>query len=260
MPVCSIFLLSLKTSISAFIAAIRNTTSRLHPLVTAKVIRWIITPTTLSKEPLLTTHSPWHILLILPGALTTLPQHLQPLIQNQWSIQAGIPSRIISTFPSTNHNLLHPSPADIPSLTRSLAHPKTAPSAQALELSSELRDWISGGKGPGGAVSMLNLLAFNRGMKEQYLEYGKAFAESIGSSRGGVAKIVGKVVPGSYDDGWDEVALAHYPSLDHFADMLAGEDYQAVNKRFRVGSLRDTCILCTSEVEDEVSGVVKANL
>ncbi|KAI4194616.1 MAG: hypothetical protein LQ350_007671 [Teloschistes chrysophthalmus] len=288
MPVCSVFLLSLKTSIPTFLAAVQATSPRLDPLVTAKVIRWIITPTSLSKESLLSPSSPWHVLVILPGALTTLPEHLQPLIENQWSIEAGIPSKLISTFSSTNHNLLHPSPVDVPPLTGSMVDSKTAPSAQSLELSGELRDWISGGKGPKGAVSMLNLLAFNPGLKDQYLEYGKAFAKSIGSKRGGVAKIVGKVLPESCDDGWDEtlsfsasmflqgeariyrwawleltrsqMALAHYPSLEHFADMLAGEDYQAVNKRFRVGSLRDTCILCTSEVEVEVSGGVKANL
>ncbi|KAL9583694.1 MAG: hypothetical protein Q9212_002560 [Teloschistes hypoglaucus] len=260
MVVCSVFLLSLRTSIPNFLAAVRATSPGLDPLVTAKVIRWIITPTTLSKETLLSPSSPWHILLILSGALTTLPEHLQPLIENQGSIQAGVPSKLISTFATTNHNLLHPSPADVPPLTGSLADPKTTPSAQALELSGELRDWISGGKGPRGSVSMLNLLAFKHGRKDQYLEYGKAFAKSIGSKRGGVAKIIGKVTSESCDDGWDEVALAHYPSLEHFADMLAGEDYQAVNKRSRVGSLRDTCILCTSEVEIEVCGGVKANL
>jgi len=49
------------------------------------------------------------------------------------------------------------------------------------------------------------------------------------------------------------IALAHYPSLDHFADMIASEDYQDVNKRYRIPSLRDTCILCTSELEIERS-------
>lgn len=33
---------------------------------------------------------------------------------------------------------------------------------------------------------------------------------------------------------WDEVALAHYPSIWHFADMLASGGYQEVNRRFRV--------------------------
>jgi len=33
--------------------------------------------------------------------------------------------------------------------------------------------------------------------------------------------------------------------------MIAGEDYQDVNKRYRIPSLKDTCILCTSELEIE---------
>jgi len=50
---------------------------------------------------------------------------------------------------------------------------------------------------------------------------------------------------------YGQIALAHYPSLDHFADMIASGDYQDVNKRYRIPSLRDTCILCTSELEIE---------
>lgn len=101
-------------------------------------------------------------------------------------------------------------------------------------------------------MSMLNLLSFLPGKKASYLKYGAEFSKSIGSRRGGVAKIVGTVVyeneNGGEEERWDEVALAHYPSIWHFADMLASEDYQAVNQRDRVPSLRDTAILCTSEV------------
>lgn len=148
---------------------------------------------------------------------------------------------------------------------------KTVESSQNLELGIELEKWIqtflsTGSKESQGAVSMFNLLAFNTGMKSEYLKYGKAFAESIGSRHGGNAKIVGNVVgeegsttaigsggkAGSVvdasKDGWDEIALAHYPSIGHFRDMLASEDYQEVNQRHRVRSLRDTCILMTSEV------------
>jgi len=130
------------------------------------------------------------------------------MIKDQWSIQAGIPSSLIDTFNSTNDHLLHPSGEEVPDLTGALSHPRIAKSSQALELSDELRQWISSGRGPKGAVSMLNLLAFHAGRKDEYLKYGKAFAESIGSSRGGVAKIVGKVLPGSCSDGcqdWEEV-------------------------------------------------------
>lgn len=142
----------------------------------------------------------------------------------------------------------------MPALTGSLEKPRIATSSQDLEMSDELREWIENdfsrteeGK---GAVSMLNLLAFKPGMKESYLKYGAEFAKSIGSRRGGNAKIVGSVIEegAGKGEGWDEVALAHYPSIWHFADMLASEDYQAVNQKYRVPALKDTLILCTSEL------------
>ena len=48
---------------------------------------------------------------------------------------------------------------------------------------------------------------------------------------------------------WDEVVLAQYSSLEHFADMMADGDYQEINRRFRLGALKDTCILMTTEIE-----------
>lgn len=106
---------------------------------------------------------------------------------------------------------------------------------------------------------MLNLLSFKPGLKEEYLKYGAEFAKSIGSRRGGDAKLVGSVIHGNKGseegDGWDEIAIAHYPSIQHFADMLASEDYQAVNKKYRVGSLKDTFILCTTELGLDTSGL-----
>lgn len=206
MPVSTIILLSLNATIPKFVTTLYKTS--LEPLVIAKVVRWIITPSTLSTAALLHLSQPWDILLILPGASHLLPEALQDMIKDQWSIQAGIPSRLIASFETANEKLLHPSSEDIPPLTGALSHPRIASSSQALELSDELRQWISCSKSPKGAVSMLNLLAFQAGRKEEYLKYGKAFAESIGSSRGGVAKIVGKVVPGTCSDGcqeWEEV-------------------------------------------------------
>ena len=102
---------------------------------------------------------------------------------------------------------------------------------------------------------MLNMLAFKDGMKPSYLKYGAAFAKSVGSRRGGNAKLVGNVTsqsPATESGGkWDEFALASYPSILHFADMLASEDYQSVNLEFRVPALEDTLILCTSEIAIE---------
>lgn len=208
MPVCTIYLASLRTPISKFIATLRSTP--LKPLVLARVARWIIKPSDLSKEALLHTPQPWDLLLILPGTFNTLPKVLEPLINHQWSIQAAIPSKLFSSFESKNNQFLHPRPEDVPPCTGALSNPRLADSSQALELTTELRGWILSGESPKGAITMLNLLAFAPGMKDEYVKYGKAFAESIGSKRGGVAKIVGKVIPGSCSDGcdeWEEVRL-----------------------------------------------------
>jgi hypothetical protein len=147
-----------------------------------------------------------------------------------------VPSRLLQNFHQKNEKLLHPKASDIGPLTGSLSTPLLSSSSQDLSLSPELRRW----------VEQLNLLSFVPGKKSEYLQYGAEFAKSIGSKRGGDAKIVGSVIGEGRE--WDEIALAHYPSISHFADMLAGEDYQEVNRKYRVGSLRDTCILCTSEV------------
>jgi hypothetical protein len=216
----------------------------------------------------------WDLLLILPNT-DALPTSLQNLVEHHWSITAGIPSRLLQNFPSRNNKLLHPDPSSVPKLSEN-GSKKTTESSQNLELSDELNKWIetlvnSGTTEGKGAVSMFNLLAFNPGMKDEYLKYGAAFAKTIGSRHGGNAKIVGNAthvngtpiakssnnsvcthgeVGGAKDD-WDEIALAHYPSILHFRDMLANEDYQEVNKRHRVPSLRDTGILMTSEIAVE---------
>ncbi|CAL3967944.1 unnamed protein product [Diplocarpon coronariae] len=260
MPICTIHLLSLSVSLPSFFAILSSTP--LQPLTIARVLRWIILPTSLSTSPLLARNIHWDILLILPSPVP-LPQPLQAAIQHHWSIQAGVPARLLKHYDAKNQRLLTPEKGDVPPLTGSLEKgPLMSESSQGLELSPELLRWIEGAPEGRDAVSMLNLLSFLPGKKEEYFKYGQAFADGAGSRRGGNAKIVGSVIHPERSAGeesvvsgnerdtepWDEVALAHYPSLWHFADMLASADYQAANQRWRVGSLRDTLILCTSEV------------
>ena len=95
-------------------------------------------------------------------------------------------SRLLA-FAAKNTKLLYPEQGAVPPLSDALEKPRVAASAQGLELSGELRDRIREFSTREGreAVSMLNFLAFKPGMKGSYLEYGKAFAEPIGSRRGG---------------------------------------------------------------------------
>ena len=210
MPVCTVFLLSLNVSLPNLFAILQRSLQR--PVIVAKVVRWIVEPSRPSQKHLLQPSLPWDVLLIFEKALDSLPKELQPLVNEQWSIAAGVPSKLLSSFESINARLLHPSTEKVPSLTGALSHPRIAESSQKLELGNELRQWIVSGQGPNGPVSMLNLLTFEHGKKGEYLKYGKAFAESIGSSRGGIAKIVGKVIPGTCSDGhdeWEEVCTKH---------------------------------------------------
>ncbi|RMZ70873.1 Cell division control 45 like [Pyrenophora seminiperda CCB06] len=274
MPLCTLHLVSLhdKTPNSILTFLSTSKSAKLSPLVVSRVIRWIILPSKLSTEHLLARNIQWDLLIVVPRT-GALPTEVQKLVRHQWSVTAGVPSRLVQDFSTKNDQLLHADKSTLPAIQEK--NNKTTDSSQSLELSDELNEWIktfvnTGSKAGKGAVSMFNLLAFNPGMKEEYLKYGAAFAKSIGSKHGGNAKIVGNVthVNGSMitkaetgtgmnvkvDGGvanWDEIALAHYPSILHFRNMLASEDYQEVNQRHRLPSLRDTCILMTSEIAVE---------
>lgn len=196
MPLVTLHLVALdpRRSITAYLDSIRSSSS-VQPLVVARPIRWIIKPEKLSVSALL--NEKWDLLLIFlkPSPLTH--EHFS----NEWTLNhftftAGVPSSFTNGFAERNQRLLYPQHGDVPPLTGSLSKPRMSSSTQGLELSDELIQWSKSfdlGKSP---LSMLNLLAFKSGKDahESYQKYGKEFAKSAGSSRGGQAKIVGKVV------------------------------------------------------------------
>ena len=265
MPLATLHLIALSanTTIPSYVKQLHS--ASVKPLVVSKAVRWIIKPEKLSVSKLL--DAKWDLLVIVPSS-SPLPASCldKDWVREHWTITAGVPGSLINNFRERNERLLHPNQGDVPALTGSISEPRMAGSSQGLELNEDLLQWTKTFELGNGAMSMLNLLAFHptKEAHESYLRYGKAFGESIGSKRGGNAKIVGKVVPnqgtdGEDKDGWDEIALAHYPTVHHFADMLASEDYQAVNHKDRLPALRDTCILCTSELAPELT-VDKARL
>ena len=266
MPLATVHLLALTddATIPSYLKELRN--ASVKPLVVSRAIRWIIKPEKMSISKLLDTR--WDLLIILPAS-SPLPSAClsKVLVANHWTITAGVPGSLINGFEDRNKGLLYPRKEDVPALTGAMSNPKMAGSTQGLELNRELFEWSKDFKLGEGAMSMLNLLAFHptKEAHDNYMVYGKAFAESIGKKRGGNAKIVGKVVGNQGTDsedtsGWDEIALAHYPSIHHFTDMLASEDYQAVNHNNRLKALKDTCILCTSELDPELTGDDRAKL
>ncbi|EEA26376.1 hypothetical protein TMatcc_005357 [Talaromyces marneffei ATCC 18224] len=276
MPALTLHLLAFKDQsydARAFVAKLHSYPS-VKVVVASRPRHVVVQPTLLDANQLLT--QKWDLMLLLQptggqsqGESSLLPPELQDVILTEYRILAGIPSKLLANFPERDAQLKKQAP---PPLTGSLSkiRSQSKESSQSLEVSPELlafmdRLTLEHDK----PVTMLNLLHFHHpDGKKNYFQYGQAFIP-IAEKRGGNAKIVGNVVKppgdsaflndsrGSPDrpqqDWWNEISIVHYPSIRHFCDMLAGEDYQAINEKYRLKALRDTFLLCTTEfdVEDD---------
>lgn len=183
-------------------------------------------------------------------------------ISAEYTLDLGVPTRILDAYTETTRRLNEEAKKaksiDIKALNTTAARtvgkfiPKTS---QNLELSQDLIDlqtdferlaWEDGLVNALGPVHQLNFLAFkqDKEKREQYHQYGKAFAE-IARPFGGNPKLLASVI----DSEWKEVSLVNYYSLSHFAGMAATEAYQHVNREYRLQALNDTTIICTQEVD-----------
>ncbi|KAJ9325407.1 hypothetical protein DTO027B5_4968 [Paecilomyces variotii] len=267
MPGLSLHLLSLNsdTDAKSFINTLRNSPG-IQIIVASRPRHFVIRPTTIDSTPL--TKQKWDLLILLDSPSKCIPEHLQPAIRDEYRVFVGVPSKLLATYPERDAKLKRDA-SSIP-LTGSLDKAQGKETSQNLELSPDLLDFMDRlYRDYDGPVTMLNLLHFVPGGKKSYFNYGQAFIPVAGK-RGGDAKIVGNVVkpPAGVSDSrgdsnrpeeewWNEVSIVHYPSIRHFCDMLAGDDYQAINEKYRLGALRDTLLLCTTELDVEESRAAK---
>ncbi|SPO04629.1 uncharacterized protein DNG_07314 [Cephalotrichum gorgonifer] len=249
MVLCTLHMVALKqgATVPDFLTNLRK--HNVEPIVKARVLRWMILPTTRSAGHLLGRNKRWDLLIGL-GPDDTIPEDVAAgSIDAIWTVSFGVSSKVLSGYNDLNSKLSSSPVAPIPL-------PQTGrESSQNLEASSELISWISDlpehtQRHP---ISMLNLLSFNPGKKPQYQAYGREFSQRVGSAFGGHVKIAARVAEGegrAREEGWDEIAFVHYPTLSHFAGMSASKEYQDVNREYRLGALKDTFILCVVEVDD----------
>ncbi|KAJ5316833.1 hypothetical protein PENANT_c016G00649 [Penicillium antarcticum] len=277
MPALTLHLLTLTppTTPESFIAQLSKLPET-KIVVASRPRQTVIHPNILDANPLASTN--WDLLLLLqptnPASTSTnpIPPPLQSLIKSEYKITAGIPSKLLAAYPTKDKILkAKPQPALTGSLSKALSK-ESKSTSQNLELSPQLIAFMDElCKTHNGPVTMLNLLHFNHpNGKKSYFNYGQAFIPVAGK-RGGDAKIVGNVVrpaDGAGDsrgengrpseEWWNEISIVHYPSIRHFCDMLAGEDYQGINEEHRLSALRDTFLLCTTEFDLE--GVASSKL
>ena len=151
--------------------------------------------------------------------------------------------------------MLHPKAEEIPKLPHAAIDKDTPDMPEqseplSFQTSPEMRAWFrtfsaSDGAGP---VTMLNLLRY--ASKEKYMTYLKACGESLSPRFGGTPKIIGEVVhPEGEESGWDDIALVQYPFITHFADLLTSDELARIDRKYKVGALKDTGLLCVVEIE-----------
>ncbi|CAG8229658.1 unnamed protein product [Penicillium nalgiovense] len=252
MPVATLHLLTLTKSTDAqsFLQKLRQSPST-RVIVASRPRHVVIHPNILDNHPLAS--NPWDLIVLLqvtqPNEQGPIPSALRRLITNEYIITTGIPSKLLSDYQARDSRLKNDA-SSIP-LTGSLdkvVREGSKEASQNLEVSPELLRFMNElSKTHKGPVTMLNLLHFHHpDGKKNYHQYGQAFIPVAGK-RGGSAKLVGNVVPPaseksdsrgsrnrSQQDWWNEISIVHYPSIRHFCDMLAGEDYQAINERYRL--------------------------
>ncbi|KAL3476743.1 hypothetical protein BJX99DRAFT_227250 [Aspergillus californicus] len=265
MPALTLHLLSLNPSIDAkdFVKELKKSPTEV--VVASRPRRVIISPTVLDTNPLLS--EKWDVLLLLlpPNPREPLfPPALASHIRQEYKLKTGIPSKLLNTYPERDTKLKRDA-ASVP-LTGSLDSLKTETTSQNLEVSPDLFEFMNEfTKVYDKPVTMLNLMHFHHpDGKKNYFKYGQGFTP-VAAKRGGNAKLVGNVIRpasavdsdsrGNHDkpeqEWWNEISIVHYPSIRHFCDMLAAEDYQEVNRKYRLGALRDTFLLCTTEFDLE---------
>ncbi|KAK6811668.1 hypothetical protein RU639_012651 [Aspergillus parasiticus] len=257
MPTATLHLLALKVDVPTFLQDLQSTRK---VIVASRPRHIVIHPVLIDKDALPT---PWDLLVLIQSEESNtfpIPEFLQFQVKSEYRILVGIPSKLLATYPSRSQSLKRAA-LSIP-LTGSINHIQGRTSSQSLEVTPELLSFMNklSAEHP-GPVTMLNLLHFNSpGGKDVYYKYGQAFGPVAGR-RGGNAKLVATVIRPDVEgetsvkrkgeEGWDEISIVHYPSIRHFCDMLAGEDYQRINEKFRLGSLKDTFLLCTTEFDVE---------
>ncbi len=174
MPLLTLHLLRLSPNkpLPVFIQQLQQIPS-IEVIVASQPRHLVIQPTVLDVQTL--TSEKWDLLLLLRSPSAALPTPVRSSIAAEYKIAVGVPSKLLARYPEHNAKLI----TDAPNvkLTGALerAQEKVKDSAQNLELSPELLEFMDEltrtyGDKP---VTMLNLLHFNQDGKQSYYKYGQ---------------------------------------------------------------------------------------
>ncbi|KAK4507056.1 hypothetical protein PRZ48_000790 [Zasmidium cellare] len=200
------------------------------------------------------------------------------LAEKTWSVTAEVSDDLIASLPESKKTReateVAPLPAgwspsdhsgldaavSPPDLEASLAMTSHAmgspPDSSPIALKDFLRTFGTSHPGP---IAMFNLLSYLPEQRPRYFQYMAAFQESVGIKYGGQPVVIGLGVldwssreqEKGQEGDWEDTAVIWYPSLWHFGKMFDDEGYMEVDRKFKVGVIRDNPLLCCTEVELE---------
>lgn len=171
MPLLTLHLLSLQpgTDVKAFVQSVQSSPD-VEVVVASRPRHFVIRPEKIDVNPL--TIRKWDLMLLLRSPENGIPPKLRSLISAEYSVNVGIPSKLLKTYPQRDAKLKQE--ASSAPLTGALEKARNKPSSQSLELSPDLLAFMDQlMKEHDKPVTMLNLLHFQPNGKPEYYKYGQ---------------------------------------------------------------------------------------
>src|SRR3569833_1031042 len=213
----------------------------------------------------------WDYLLVFPSIKMQLPNAIEIFVADGWSISsASIMVDAVSTPRAAKPIELRPgwsaedcsgldaaeSPAD---LEMTLAVRSHAFGSTKSAAGTPLRDTIRAlGTSSPGPIAMFGLLSYLPGQRERYFQYVDAFSRELAPANGGEPLVVAtgatdwsskaEVQAGDQEGEWEDFALIYYPSIWHFGNMLAEPLFAELDRRYKLGAVRNNALMCCTEV------------
>lgn len=174
MPALAIHLLALLPGADPKEFVHRIEQSGLKVVLASRPRHTVVRPTSLDVNHLAAQQ--WDLLVLLqaPGnSPSSLPTELQRAVRTEYKIVVGIPSKLLASYPERDAKLKREAPSA--PMTGSLDTVREKSSSQNLEVSPELLAFMDEltRNGYNGPVTMLNLLHFHPGGKQNYHQYGE---------------------------------------------------------------------------------------
>lgn len=273
MPLATLHLLSLSSKVTrdTFLQRLLND-KNIEVIVASQPRYWVVRPSKSDVNYL--SNTSWHLMVLLKSHDGEIPLQSRPEVVREYKVMVGVPSKLLANYEKTNKELLSSAASvPLTGALDSYSAPESSQNLElSPDLYEYMGELMQDHPGPVTMLNLLHFHPDGKSSYYEYGQVdANLFSPTYhtihllichqyrtqsnttqgfrkaGGKRGGNAKIVGNVVapPSGQSDSrgdpardpqswWNEIAIVHYPTIKHFCDMAAGEDYQAINQKYRL--------------------------